>query len=46
MLLNVRETLLLGDYTQNLKLLQQYPGADMNQLIHTALRINEDGSFV
>lgn len=41
MLLSVREELLQGDYAQNLKLLQQFPGHDMNDLIQTASRIDK-----
>lgn len=40
----VKDELLEGDYTQNLKLLQKYPGADMNQLIKLALRITDTTS--
>eukprot|EP00210_Caulerpa_lentillifera_P005179 g4951.t1 len=40
----VKEELIEGDYTQNLKLLQKFPGADINHLINLASIITDNTS--
>lgn len=39
MLLNIREELLQGDFSQNIKLLQSYPPVDVHAIIHQAMQL-------
>jgi len=39
MLLNIREELLQGDFSQNIKLLQNYPPVDVHAIIHQAMQL-------
>ena len=39
MLVNIREELLQGDFSQNLKLLQRYPSVDVHAILHRALQL-------
>lgn len=39
MLLNIREELLQGDFSQNIKLLQRYPPVDVHAIIHQAMQL-------
>ena len=39
MIMTVRDRLLAGDFTQNLKLLQNYPPIDVNFILRTAHRL-------
>ena len=41
MIVSVRDEILQGDYTQNLKLLQKFPVRDVNELIRDAIRIDK-----
>ena len=39
MLSNIREELLQGDFSQNIKLLQRYPSVDVHAIIHQAMQL-------
>lgn len=39
MLSNIREELLQGDFSQNIKLLQRYPPVDVHAIIHQAMQL-------
>lgn len=39
MLLNIRAELLHGDFSQNIKLLQNYPPVDVHAIIYQAMQL-------